>query len=93
MIELYVRTSLIEKLRYKSEKYGRVFEEINPAYTSQRYNVCGFISEKNRTSQSIFCCKKCSNKDNTDCNAARNILEYDQWFLQQRTEFLTRNKV
>jgi len=84
-------TSLIEKLRYKSERYGRVFEEINPAYTSQRCNVCGFISKKNRTSQSIFCCKKCGNKDNADCNAAKNILEYETWFLEQKTRWASRH--
>ena len=84
-------TSLIEKLRYKSERYGRVFEEINPAYTSQRCNVCGFISKKNRTSQSIFHCKKCDHKDNADCNAAKNILEYEIWFLEQKTRWASRH--
>jgi len=83
--------SLIEKLKYKSKKYGRVFEEINPAYTSQRCNICGFISKRNRTSQSIFHCKKCGHKDNADYNAARNILEYEQWFLEQKTRWASRH--
>jgi len=84
-------SSLIEKLKYKSERYGRVFEEINPAYTSQRCNSCGYISRKNRTSQSIFCCKKCGYRDNADCNAAKNILEYEKWFLVQKTRYDTRH--
>ena len=42
--------------------------------------LSGFISKQNRTSQSIFCCKKCGNKANADINAAKNILEYKQWF-------------
>ena len=84
-------SSLIEKLKYKAERYGKVFEEINPAYTSQRCNKCGYISRKNRTSQSKFSCKKCGHSENADINAARNILEYEKWSLEQRTRYDTRH--
>jgi len=83
--------SLIQKIKYKTERYGKVFEEINPAYTSQRCNRCGYISRKNRVSQAIFKCKKCSHQDNADCNAAKNILEYDKWFLEQKTRWDARH--
>jgi len=75
--------SLIQKIKYKAEKHGKVFEEINPAYTSQRCNSCGYISRKNRRSQDKFECHLCLHKDNADINAAKNILEYDSWHLEQ----------
>jgi len=84
-------SSLIEKLKYKSERYGRVFEEINPAYTSQRCNQCGKISSKNRKTQAEFKCIKCGYKANADCNAAKNILEYKEWFLEQKTRWDSRH--
>ena len=83
--------SLISKIRYKAERHGKVFEEINPAYTSQRCNVCGYISRKNRTSQERFVCKSCGYKDNADCNAAKNILDYENWFLEQKTRYASRH--
>lgn len=75
--------SLIEKLIYKAERHDKTFIQINPAYTSQRCNCCGFISRKNRKSQSIFKCVKCLHEDNADINAAKNIRDYDQWYLEQ----------
>ena len=83
--------SLVQKLKYKAEKHGKVFEEINPAYTSQRCNRCGYIHKSNRTSQAIFHCKKCGHKDNADCNAAKNILEYDSWLLEQKALWNSRS--
>jgi putative transposase len=83
--------SLIQKLKYKTERYGKVFEEINPAYTSQRCNRCGYIHKSNRTSQSKFHCKKCGYKANADCNAAKNILEYESWLLEQKALWAVRH--
>ena len=83
--------SLIQKIKYKAEMHGKVFEEINPAYTSQRCNVCGYINRKNRTTQEKFCCKECGHSDNADCNAAKNILEYEKWFLEQKTRYAARH--
>ena len=84
-------SSLIEKLRYKSEKYCKVFEEINPAYTSQRCNKCGNIDSKNRRSQAKFKCCECGYIANADKNAAKNILEYEKWFLEQKTRWDARH--
>ena len=71
--------SLIQKLKYKTERYGRVLEEIDPAYTSQRCSRCGYIHRLNRTSQAAFHRKKCGYK----ANAAKNIFGYDSWLLLQ----------
>ena len=83
--------SLIEKLKYKAEMYDKVLIQINPAYTSQRCNHCGYISRKNRTTQIKFLCKECSHSDNADINAAKNILEYENWSLEQMTRWDTRH--
>jgi len=48
------------------------------------------LSRKNRTSQSVFHCKKCGHKENADINAARNILEYEKWLLEQKARWDTR---
>ena len=49
--------------------------KVNPAYTSQRCRACGFVTEGNRESQSVFVCKNpgCGNTDHADVNAAKNV--------------------
>jgi putative transposase len=76
--------SLINKLKYKSEMKNRIVREINPAYSSQRCNACGHISPTNRKSQSDFHCENCHHTENADCNASKNILEYDTWLPDQK---------
>lgn len=44
-------------------------------YTSQTCSRCGHVDKKNRESQAVFVCKKCSYTANADVNAARNILK------------------
>ena len=41
------------------------------------------IHKSNRKSQAIFVCGKCGHKDNADCNAAKNILDYEIWLPEQ----------
>ena len=48
-------------------------EKINPAFTSQRCNVCGHVDAKSRKSQARFACTACGFACNADVNAARNI--------------------
>lgn len=48
--------------------------KVNPAYTSQCCNACGYTDNKNRENQAVFECQKCRYKDNADLNAAKNIL-------------------
>ncbi|WP_251091360.1 transposase [Streptomyces sp. Caat 7-52] len=54
---------------------GTTLVKVNPAYTSQRCYACGFVTEGNRESQSVFVCKNpgCGNVDHADVNAAKNI--------------------
>lgn len=75
--------SLVAMLQYKSELFNKTLIKIHPAYTSQRCFDCGHISRKNRKSQSKFVCESCGHKDNADKNAARNILHYEEWKIEQ----------
>jgi len=47
---------------------------INPKYTSQICNACGYKDSKSRVSQSKFVCTSCGIESNADWNAAKNIL-------------------
>jgi putative transposase len=49
--------------------------KVNPAHTSQRCSACGFVTEGNRESQSVFACKApdCGHRAHADVNAAINI--------------------
>ncbi len=76
--------SLIQKIKYKAAMQNVIVREIHPAYTSQRCNPCGYISDANRKTQSVFHCVSCNHTANADCNASLNILEYDEWSLEQK---------
>ncbi|WP_369386422.1 RNA-guided endonuclease InsQ/TnpB family protein [Streptomyces sp. CG1] len=54
---------------------GTVVVKVNPAYTSQQCSACGFVTEDNRESQSVFACKApgCGHRAHADVNAAINI--------------------
>ena len=62
-----------DKLNRLNEEFGIEIIEINPAYTSQTCSNCGYVSPKNRKSQSVFICEFCNKKQNSDINAAKNI--------------------
>ncbi len=48
------------------------FEDLNVNYSSQECAACGHVSADNRpTSQAVFLCVACGNKDNADDNAAK----------------------
>ena len=66
-------TSFIHKLEYKSALQGKPFYKVNPAYTSQTCSSCGYVSKKNRKTQSEFKCISCGFECNADLNAAKNI--------------------
>lgn len=69
---------LQQKIEKKAKEHGIKIVKVNPAYTSQRCNQCGFI-HKNvkqkywRPTQETFKCINCSYVTNADVNAARNI--------------------
>ena len=68
-----------EMLDYKTN-----LELVNPKFTSQRCNECGYIAKENRKSQSKFECVKCGHTENADVNAAKNILSQGMAHIRQR---------
>ena len=62
-------------IAYKCEWHNKKLVLVNPNYTSQRCNSCGYIEKDNRVSQSKFVCKSCGHTDNADVNASKNIKE------------------
>ena len=60
-------------LEYKSQKKGKLYKKINPAYTTQKCSGCGNIVEKD-LSVRIHKCDKCGLEIDRDVNAAINIL-------------------
>lgn len=63
---------LLTLLTYKAENVGKRVVQVNPSYTSQRCNRCGYIDKDNRKGLQ-FKCKQCGFELNADLNAARNI--------------------
>lgn len=60
-------------ISYKAALAGIRVEIVNPRFTSQRCNACGYTSKKNRKKQSEFVCVSCGFIDNADHNASKNI--------------------
>lgn len=72
-------TSMLE---YKANWYGRSFVQIDKFYpSSKRCHVCGHISEKMPLSVRIWDCPSCSNQNDRDVNAAKNILKAGKTIL------------
>jgi putative transposase len=67
---------------YKAERKNKLVVIINPAYTSQTCSHCGYVSKKNRVSQSSFKCKQCGFERNADQNASLNIKAAGIWKLR-----------
>ncbi len=62
----------LNRVQMATEDNRVSFRRVNPAYTSQRCNVCGHTERGNRNGL-MFLCLKCGYKDNADYNAAKNI--------------------
>jgi putative transposase len=60
-------------IKYKAILAGVEVMEVNPHHTSQTCPECGYVSKRNRVSQSQFCCKKCGHAGHADYIAAINI--------------------
>jgi IS605 OrfB family transposase len=60
-------------LEYKARLAGVSLVCVDPAYTSQGCNECGYCDKANRRSQSEFVCKSCGHVAHADTNAALNI--------------------
>lgn len=50
---------LQQKIEYKAKEKGIEVKYIDPHFTSQRCNVCGYIHEDNRKTQAEFVCQNC----------------------------------
>lgn len=60
-------------ISYKAERVGVPVVFVDPAYTSQRCSVCGYVAKSNRQSQDTFLCGLCGFSAHADHNAAINI--------------------
>lgn len=60
--------------KYKCIKFGFLLVKVPAKNSSRECSVCGFISKKNRKSQSEFECIKCGHAENADLNASKVIL-------------------
>jgi len=60
-------------ISYKAQQAGIPVSLIDPAYTSQRWSVCGHTERRNRRSQAEFCCVVCGHASPADYNAAITI--------------------
>ena len=60
-------------LEEKCKTFGRAFQKVPAAYTSQTCNRCGTVDKASRKSQSEFECGHCGHTNNADTNAAMNI--------------------
>jgi transposase, IS605 OrfB family, central region len=75
MIQNFGKRYIKEKLERLQQLYGIEIIEINPAYTSQECNSCGYVDKNNRKDTQEFECKACGNKTNAQINGAKNILK------------------
>jgi putative transposase len=74
------RRAVEAKLKRLQEEKGIVISHVNAAYSSRQCSSCGYVSSKNRKSQSEFKCECCGQLMNADVNAARNIKERRSFF-------------
>jgi putative transposase len=69
------RKEIKKKLQELQQEYGIQIVEINPAYTSQTCNNCGYVDKENRKTQEQFECRLCGYKLNADVQASRNLIK------------------
>jgi len=64
----------VAMLQYKQTMLNeKLFVKVNPQYTSQICNRCGYKDKNNRKTQSKFKCLQCHHEINADINASENI--------------------
>ena len=62
-------------LTYKARRAGVPLVEVDPRYTSQTCNGCGYRDKRNRPNQETFTCRSCGVVAHADHNAALNIAQ------------------
>jgi putative transposase len=73
--------------RSKARYTGTHVITVDPAYTSQRCNVCKVVDRKSRESQAVFRCTSCEHTEHADVNAAKNVLTAGRAeFVRSRTD-------
>lgn len=72
MLNQWSFSQLQEFTAYKAAANGIRIIMVDPSYTSQRCNRCGYVDARNRN-RARFDCKRCAWSDNADHNAALNI--------------------
>jgi len=72
MLNSWAFAQLQSFIKYKANWNGIPVVYVDPKYTSQKCNRCGFIHKGNRKGRN-FACKKCGYQLNADLNAAINI--------------------
>ena len=68
---------LQQKIKYKANEQGIIVNFINPQFTSQRCNKCGYINDKKvrdyKEDDINFVCPKCGHSEKVNINASKNI--------------------
>ena len=72
MLNQWPFSQLQEFTAYKAAANGIRVVMVDPAYTSQRCNRCGYVDKRNRD-RARFDCLNCGHSDDADHNAALNI--------------------
>lgn len=72
MLNQWPFSQLQEFTAYKAAAKGIQVVMVDPAYTSQRCNACGYVDKRNRD-RARFDCLRCGQGDDADHNAALNI--------------------
>ena len=72
MLNQWPFSQLQEFTAYKAAAKGIQVVMVDPAYTSQRCNRCGYVDKRNRD-RARFDCLRCGHSDDADHNAALNI--------------------
>lgn len=72
MLNQWPFSQLQEFTAYKAAAKGIRVVMVDPAYTSQRCNRCGYVDKSNRD-RARFDCLNCGHSDDADHNAALNI--------------------
>jgi len=60
-------------LKYKCEKYGKIFFEVDERYTTKNCSMCGNRKQKILLSERIYSCESCGFVLGRDMNSAINI--------------------
>jgi putative transposase len=73
LIGAFGKHALQAKLLDLEQRFGIELVKVNPAYSSQQCNRCGYVDQRNRPRQSVFRCLFCGSQRDGDVNAARNL--------------------